>query len=295
MLEVMEQCRRHAVARAGHVDRGSRHAGCALGGGLDEHLDRQAGLVEAIDHQPATRRPAGQQGEGDRPDEQWEPAPGKELGQVRGEEQTVDDQEQPDLDRDQPQRPLPHLIFEHAKHQRGDEHRAGHRDAIGCGEVGAFTEAEHEQDHEQHQRPVDQGHIDLSGGFFAGEGDTQARHQPKLDRLLNDRISAGDDRLAGDHGGPGGEDNQRQTPRLGGHQVKRALRSSGVGENQRALPEIVEQQRRKHREQPRQRDRATAEMAHVRIKCFGPGHREHDRAQCEERQPRIVDQKTTRP
>src|SRR3546814_4294389 len=50
-------------------------------------------------------------------------------------------------------------------------------------------------------------------------------------------------------------------------------------EHHRALPHIVEHQRRQHEAQPRQPDRRPPEMPHVGIERFGPGHREHHRAE----------------
>ena len=53
-------------------------------------------------------------------------------------------------------------------------------------------------------------------------------------------------------------------------------------EQQRALPHIVQHQRRQHEAQPRDADRLAAEMPHVGIERLGAGHRQHDRAQRQE-------------
>ena len=52
-----------------------------------------------------------------------------------------------------------------------------------------------------------------------------------------------------------------------------------IGDQQRALPEIVQRQRRQHDEQPGGLDRALAEMAEIGIKRLGAGDGEKHRAQ----------------
>ena len=53
-------------------------------------------------------------------------------------------------------------------------------------------------------------------------------------------------------------------------------------QDHRALPQIIEHQRRQDEEQPGNADRLAAEMAHVGIERLGAGHRQHDRAQRQE-------------
>ena len=56
----------------------------------------------------------------------------------------------------------------------------------------------------------------------------------------------------------------------------------GVGDDQRALAEIIEHQRGQHQEQPRRLDRPAAEMAHVGIERLGAGHGEENAAEHDE-------------
>ena len=58
--------------------------------------------------------------------------------------------------------------------------------------------------------------------------------------------------------------------------------SAAMRKHERALPEIVEQQARKHDGQPGQHDRLAPEMAEVDIERFGAGDGQEDRADRDE-------------
>src|SRR5690606_41049324 len=55
-----------------------------------------------------------------------------------------------------------------------------------------------------------------------------------------------------------------------------------VLEQQRALPQVVEHQRRQHEEVPAAPDRPGAEVAHVGVQRLAAGHRQHHRAEDED-------------
>ena len=294
MLEVMEQRGGHAVARAGHEHRGVGNASCRTGR-LDEHLKRQRVGIHPLDHQLAPLGPGRQQREGDRADQQRKPAAGKELGQVGGEVEAIDEQERTNDADDQRQRPIPDLARKKAEVERGDEHRASHGDTVSGGQIGRLAEAQHEQDNEYHQRPVHERDVDLAKRSLACVGDAQARHQAELDCLLDDRKGAGDDRLAGDDGRDGREDYQWQAEAVAGHVVEGVLGGGRVGEQQCGLTEIVGDQRREDQPQPRQRNRTAAEVAHVGIERFGTGDAQHDRTQRKKGERRIVGNEANRP
>ena len=109
--------------------------------------------------------------------------------------------------------------------------------------------------------------------------DFEARQQAELDRLSRERIGAGDDCLARDHGRGGREQHHRQQRPLGIEQEERILDRLRIGEHQRALPEIVERQRRQHDDQPGEPDRPAAEMAEIGVERFRAGHREEHGAE----------------
>ena len=58
--------------------------------------------------------------------------------------------------------------------------------------------------------------------------------------------------------------------------VERTVDRRGVGENQRALTEIVQQQRRQHQPEPGRADGARADVTHVGIQRFRAGQRQED-------------------
>ncbi len=102
---------------------------------------------------------------------------------------------------------------------------------------------------------------------------------PSWIACADQRKGAGDHRLAGDHGRRGRQQNQRQQAPGRGEQVERVRNRFGVGDDQRALAEIVADQRRQHHEQPGILDRPAAEMAHVGVKRLRAGHGQKDAAE----------------
>ena len=105
--------------------------------------------------------------------------------------------------------PAPPFPGHHVEQQRRDRHRPGHRDAVGGGQVGRGLEARDQGDAGHHQPPVHLRDVDLSplgvGGVLDGDPGAVAQ----LNRLLGQREGAGDERLAGDDGGRGGDDHHR--------------------------------------------------------------------------------------
>ncbi len=69
----------------------------------------------------------------------------------------------------------------------------------------------------------------------------------------------------------------------------------GVGEDQRALPEIGEQHGREHDHEPGEADRAGAEVPAVGVQRLGAGDRQHDAAEREERRHAVVDHEPRAP
>jgi hypothetical protein len=72
-----------------------------------------------------------------------------------------------------------------------------------------------------------------------------------------------------------------------GQFVKRTIGCLGIGENERALAEIVEQQRRQHQTKPRAADGGRTDMAHVGVKRFRTGQRKEHAAHHREGDERI--------
>ncbi len=108
------------------------------------------------------------------------------------------------------QPPVPDPPDHHDRHHGGDHHGAGDGDAVGGGERARRAEQRHQQQDADQQQRVHPRHVDLPEQRFRGVADLQARQQAELDRLLRERIGAGDHRLARDHGGGGRQHHHRQ-------------------------------------------------------------------------------------
>ena len=160
-----------------------------------------------------------------------------------------------------------------------DHHGGGDRDAVGRGERARGAEQADQQQHADQQRGVDARHIDLAGHSRRGVQDGEPRQQAELDRLPHQRIGAGDHRLARDHGGGGGEHDHRQQQRFRHQPIERILDRRRIGQHQRALAEIVDQQRRQHEAEPGALDRLAAEMAEIGIERLAAGDGEKHRAE----------------
>ena len=155
----------------------------------------------------------------------------------------------------------------------------GHGNPVGGRKRAGGTEQADQQQHAEQQQRVDPRHVDLPDLGFRGVTDLEPRQQAELDRLLGDRVRTRDHRLAGDHGRRRRQADHRQQGPGWKQQEERILDRLRIGEHQRALPEIVQGERRQHDGEPGDLDRAAAEMTEVRIQCLRAGDREEHGAQ----------------
>ena len=102
---------------------------------------------------------------------------------------------------------------------------------------------------------------------------------------MGEREHAGDDRLRGDHGRQGGEPDHGVEQEVGDEVVEGVVDRLGVAQQQGALAEVVEHQRRQHQPEPGEADRRLPEVPHVGVERLRPGHRQHDGAQRHEGAP----------
>jgi hypothetical protein len=86
-------------------------------------------------------------------------------------------------------------------------------------------------------------------------------------------------RLRGNHSGGRGQADERVYRPIRGEQKERVRYCRGIGEDEGALPEIVEEQGREHEPQPGSTDRDRAKMPHIGVERLRPGHCQHDRAE----------------
>ncbi|MET4792977.1 hypothetical protein ABIF64_005155 [Bradyrhizobium japonicum] len=172
--------------------------------------------------------------------------------------------------------PVPQFPDHDETHDAVGDHGGGDRDAVGRSQIAGGVEQQHQQHHADQQQPVHTRQIDLAGMGLGGVAHLEARQETKLHRLIDQRIGAGDHSLARDHGRRGRKSNQRQHQTLGHHAIERMLDRAGIGQHQRALPEIVDQERGQHEEHPGRLDRLAAEMAEIGVERLAARHcKEH--------------------
>jgi hypothetical protein len=212
----------------------------------------------------------------------------RDLQQVGGDEHHIEDAEAAGRQRGDPGRLLPHEAHDGEEQQGVDEHRPGHRDAVGGGEVRGRPEGEQQHQHADQQEGVHLRHEDLAGLGLRRAADVDAREEAELHRLLGHREGPGDHRLRRDHGGDHRQDQNRPVDRLRDHVEEGIRPGAGMGQHQRALAQVVEQQRRKHEAQPSRADRLLSEVTHVGIERLRPGDRQEDAAEDDEAQEAVL-------
>ena len=70
--------------------------------------------------------------------------------------------------------------------------------------------------------------------------------------------------------------------------------AAGFAQQQRALAEVVQQQRRQHQREPRHPNRPLAEMAHVGVERFAAGDHQEDGAEHGKPMPAVLHEEATR-
>ncbi len=122
-----------------------------------------------------------------------------------------------------------------------------------------------------HQHPIHGRHIDLTGVVRGRMLDAQTRQQSQAHRLSGHGEDPRDHRLRCDDRCRGRNHDQGiQRPR-GRHQVEGIADGRRILDQQRALSEIVHDQRRHDERDPAKADRRFAEMTHVGIQCLAAG------------------------
>ena len=234
--------------------------------------------------------PGGEDGERDDADQQGKPGSVQQLGQVGGEEEQVDgDQDAAERQHD-PERPAPLMTGVVEEQQGRDGDRAGHGGAVGVGQRGRAPEREHERKHRHQQQPVDERDVDLADHLFRGVFDAQPRQVAESGGLVGDREGAGDDGLGGDDRGHGGEEDHREPGPARSQQEERAAGVALVAQDEGALAHVVQDAGGEDDQQPGPPDRRAAEVPHVRVYRFGSGDGQDDGGQREERGLEMADQ-----
>ena len=95
-------------------------------------------------------------------------APCDELGQVGGEEQQVDGEQDAAAPAARARAACATDAGDVEEQQGGDGDRAGHGHAVGVGQRGRAPEGEHQREHRDQQQPVDPRDVDLADLLFRG-------------------------------------------------------------------------------------------------------------------------------
>ena len=178
--------------------------------------------------------------------------------------------------------------------QRRDHHGAVHGGAVGAGQPARALEDQHERAGREEHEGVRRRHVDLPMHVGRGLQDLDARQEVELHRLARDRERAGDRRLRGDDRGRGREQDQER--KSGGRDEceERIDGGRGRGEEQCALPEVVEQQARPDDEEPGDAHGLLPEVAHVDVERLAARQHEEHGAEDRERDARVAEQHAQR-
>ena len=124
--------------------------------------------------------------------------------------------------------------------------------------------------------------------------DGDARRVAQLHALLCERERTRNERLACNDRSHRREDQQRILQYVGCKRVERIQSGTGIAHEQRALPEVIHQEARKHEHEPCESDWSLSEMAHVGIERLGSGHGQHHGTKQHERMPAVRDRERER-
>ncbi|MNP27642.1 hypothetical protein D3C76_1205640 [compost metagenome] len=122
-----------------------------------------------------------------------------------------------------------------------------------------------------------------------------ARDIAQLHGLVGQGEGAGNHCLGGDHRGQGGQQHHGQQRPARRQQVEGVTCGGGVGEDRRALAEVVQHQARQDQEEPGAGDGFAAEVAHVGVERLGPGQGQHHRPENGDADARMNDEEMHAP
>ena len=265
----------------------------------DKYRFQETGQVDRIGaqflvHQAPAVFPGHHQRKDGAADQQREPAAVKQLEQIRGPERKVNDEEKAGGRDAHGERKVPAVADDEESQDGGDQHVGAHRYAVGAGQIARRLEHHDRQHNGDKKPPVDKGQVDLPGVLDTGVLHLQARQVAELDHLLGDGKCARDQGLRCDHCGHGGQPHQGHQRPVGRHHEKRVLHRRRVAQQQGALPEVIERERRHDDGKPGDTNRLLAEMPHVGIQRLTPCDAQDHGAENDEGDVRVGPDETNR-
>ena len=120
----------------------------------------------------------------------------------------------------------------------------------------------------------------------------QARQVAELDDLFGHAEGARDQGLRGDDRSHGGQQHHGQQGPVWRHHVEGVLDRLGVAQQQRALTEVVQRERRHDHAEPGQTHGPFAEVAQVGVQRLRAGHAQHQGAEDDEGGTRVAEDET---
>ena len=277
VLEIVQERGRRIFRVAGEKNRRPRHdVRRLLFQTLHQRLERHFRAPRLEGQQPRPAPPRGHDQHDREAEHDRNPRAFQDIDEGRGDKDRIDENERHHQRRRAPERPAPLLPHHDEAEHAGRPFRRGHRQHIGRRQRAGGAEHDHEQQDADQQDEIDARHVDLAEKLRGGVPDFEARQQAELHRLPRQGIGTRDDGLARDRRGSRGEDDQRQAHRFRRQQIERIGERRRVGQDQRALPEIIQQQRRQDEQEPRRLDRLAAEMPEVGVERLRPGHDQED-------------------
>ncbi len=290
VLQVVQECGRRDLGVAREKDRGAAHVmRRALLQHGDELEERHVGLAGLVGQDRDAAHPGPHHHDEDARQHEGHVAAVEHLEQVREQEQELDHDEGHDRGDRRDRRPFPGLPQHDVGHARGEQHRAGHRDAVGRGQCRGGAEQHGEHHDADQQQEVDLRQEDLARMRFRGVADLEAGQEAELDRLARERERAGDHRLTRGDGGERRQDHHRDQAPFGDELVER-IGGVGLGEHQRGLAEIVQGQARRDEPEPGHLDRAAPEMPKIGEQRLRPRHRQEHGAERDQRPRPVAEQ-----
>ena len=183
-LEVVQHGQRGRRSSRMRVDRQSGHAGrLRLMDPVEEVVQRTLVVLPLFGDVGGTASPGRHDGDDDGREDQRNPAAGRDLQQVGGEDRQLDATDDDTEEDESPHGPVPRPVGQHQEQARRQQEGAGDGQAIGGGQLRRGLEDEDERQHADEEDPVDLRDVDLAALGLRGVTHAQTWQQSQTGRL----------------------------------------------------------------------------------------------------------------
>ncbi len=295
VLEIVQERGRRELRMAGQEHRRARHdMRRLLLEARKQRVERHLAALRLLREDVGAAAPGQDQQHHRGAEQDRRPGAFEQLEQVGREEHHVHDDERRDHGDDAPQRPMPELPDHDDGEQAVHHHGGGDRNPIGRRERTRGAEQPDQQQDADQQGAGDARDIDLPRLRRRGVENGQPRQQTEVDRLVDQRIGAGDHGLARDDRRSGREHHHGQQQGVRHQAIERVLDRGRIGQHLGALPEVIDQQRGQHETEPGDLDRLASEMAEVGIERLAAGDDEEYQPERDQADMAVGDQERHR-